>query len=185
MANPAQSFDDAILPHLDAAYNLARWLTRDQLAAEDIVQDACVRALQYFASHQGDDGRGWFLRIVRNTAFTRFKQERRRRVYLVSDSGHALAADVVDTDAGPEEAVASRQDYATVEAAILALPPCLRECLILRNIEELSYSEIASITAVPVGTVMSRLYRARAKLAQSAGHLGRDQIAAKSAASRA
>jgi RNA polymerase sigma-70 factor (ECF subfamily) len=163
----SQSFEECILPHLDSAYNLARWLTRDRAVAEDIVQDACVRALQYFASHRGEDSRAWLLRIVRNTAFSRFKQERRRGIYLVWDTSGDSWSSVADPEAGPEATVALRQEYASVEAALLALPPNLRECLILRNLEELSYQEIAVITAVPVGTVMSRLFRARERLAKS------------------
>lgn len=161
------TFEQAVLPHLDAAYNLARWLIRDPVAAEDIVQDACVRALQYFDSFRGDDGRAWLLQIVRNIAYVRLKASRPGgEVSLGGDSSteYGFGMDVPDPGPGPEAAYAQRQDLALLDAALAALPVELRECLVLCELEQLSYKDIAHITDVPIGTVMSRLWRARRML---------------------
>ena len=166
----AASFEQAILPHLDAAYNLARWLVRDPAAAEDIVQDAVLRALQYFASFRGGDGRAWLLQIVRNTAWSTLRARRAgTEVPLGEDDGPGM--DVPDPAPGPEATLARRQDLARLEAALAALPVELRECLVLCELEQLSYKDIARITQVPIGTVMSRLWRARRALVrqQAAG----------------
>ena len=157
-------FEETILPHLDAAYNLARWLVRDPVEAEDIVQDACLRALQFFVSFRGDNGKAWLLRIVRNTAYSKLRSPRAR---LESAAGHpgngdGLAfMDIADPDPGPDALFERAEAAAQLKAAMARLPADLRECLVLRELEELSYSEIARITNVPIGTVMSRLHRAR------------------------
>ncbi len=164
----ARTFEYAILPHLDAAYNLARWLTRDPVVAEDIVQDALLRALQYFESFQGENGRAWLLRIVRNAAYTKLRPLRAGvEVALGSAENGAFGMDVADPDPGPEAALATNEDLARLEAAMAALPIDLRECLLLREMEELSYKEIARIAEIPIGTVMSRLCRARRRLMAS------------------
>jgi RNA polymerase sigma factor (sigma-70 family) len=164
----ARTFEHAILPHLDAAYNLARWLTRDPVVAEDIVQDALLRALQYFESFHGENGRAWLLRIVRNAAYTKLRPLRAGvEVALGSAENGAFGMDVADPDPGPEAALATNEDLARLEAAMAALPINLRECLLLREMEELSYKEIARIAEIPIGTVMSRLCRARRMLMAS------------------
>ncbi len=153
------AFAAAALPHLDAAYTLARWLVREPAAAEDVVQEAMVRALTYFASYRGDNPRAWLLRIVRNTAYDRMGAERRRGEQPLDDA-EAFA----DPSPDPEAALQGREQRDGLAAALAALPAELRECVVLREIEELSYRDIARITDVPVGTVMSRLFRARQML---------------------
>jgi RNA polymerase sigma-70 factor (ECF subfamily) len=172
MSEAAPTFEQAILPHLDAAYNLARWLARDAARAEDIVQDAVLRALQYFPSFSGGEARAWLLRIVRNTAYTALKAPRGGAPLplggTVDDDGEPFGYDVPDPGPGPEAALAQRQDLARLDAALAALPIELRECLVLCELEQLSYKEIAQITQVPIGTVMSRLWRARQALLRPA-----------------
>lgn len=177
-AGDAASFARVALPHLDAAYNLARWLVRDAAAAEDVVQDAMVRALAYFASFRGENARAWLLRIVRNVALTRLEQRARlQEVPLDAEPGGAhehLAGGTPD----PEAALAHSEDMSKLERMLRALPPDLRECVVLRELEDLSYRDIARITGVPVGTVMSRLYRAREKLMRLAQAAGARETAA-------
>ncbi len=155
-----QAFARIALPHLDAAYNLARWLVRDPQSAEDVVQDAMLRALTYFASFRGDNPRAWLLQIVRNTAYTRL-QRMAPEEPLDPDGRHAHLA---DPGHDPEAALALREGTEQLAAALQSLPPELRECVVLRELEDFSYRDIARITGVPVGTVMSRLFRARQAL---------------------
>jgi RNA polymerase sigma-70 factor (ECF subfamily) len=160
----APRFEDTILPHLDAAYNLARWLMHDPAEAEDIVQDACLRALQFFPSFRGDSGKGWLLRIVRNTAYSKLRSPRTRLEVAAGHPGNGdgpIAVDIADPDPGPDAILERAEAAARLKAMIARLPVDLRECLMLRELEELSYSEIARITEAPIGTVMSRLHRAR------------------------
>jgi RNA polymerase sigma-70 factor (ECF subfamily) len=168
----APSFEQVVLPHLDAAYNLARWLVRDASLAEDIVQDAVLRALQYFASFRGDTGgRAWLLQIVRNAAYAAVKSRRiGTDVPLETDD----AMELPDPGPGPEAQLAQRQDLEQLDQALAALPMELRECLILCELERLSYKDIARVTGAPIGTVMSRLWRARQALMrlQADGRLG-------------
>ncbi len=162
-ANPA--FERVILPHLDAAYNLARWLARDPSTAEEIVQDALLRALQYFASFRGGDGRAWLLQIVRNTTYSTLKPRHGGpKISLGSGTGAGVGMDVPDPGPDPEATLTQRQDLAQLEVALAALPIEQRECLVLRELEDFTYKEIAHIAGVPVGTVMSRLWRARQAL---------------------
>ena len=166
-------FEEAMLPHLDAAYNLARWLVRDPSVAEDVVQDAYERACKYFTAFRGGSGRAWLLKIVRNAAYSALKIERRRMEVSLSSGMRAADEDVVDMDTpdsgpGPESMLAQRQDLAALDDALNALPVAWRECLILREVEALSYKEIARIMDVPIGTVMSRLSRARQVLQREA-----------------
>ena len=168
-ASRIQAFERVILPHLDAAYNLARWLVRDPALAEDVVQDAALRALRYFASFRGSDGRAWILRIVRNTAYEHLK--RRSAQAEVSLGGAQADAvgfgmDVHDPGPDPEAQYSSLQDRERLTSALAALPIEQRECLVLYELEQLSYKDIARITQVPIGTVMSRLSRARSALMQ-------------------
>ena len=161
MADPSR-FDALVLPHLDAAYNLARWLTRDVHDAEDVVQEACLRALKYLDSLKGEGARAWLLTIVRHAFYD--WRKRNRPAQEVADDGSAIDA-AVDPDAlSPEDAVIRAAQSKTLADAIAALPLPYREVLILREIEELSYKEIARIADIPIGTVMSRLSRARALL---------------------
>ena len=171
MALPeAAEFERVVLPHLDAAHNLARWLVRDATLAEDIVQDAMLRALGYFGSYRGGDGRAWLLRILRNTAYDVLAARRRDRMTSL-DGGAGAEAEpalqVADPAADPEVALASSEDRAGLYRALAALPVELRECLVLRELEELSYRQVAQVTGVPIGTVMSRLWRARQALLRS------------------
>jgi RNA polymerase sigma factor (sigma-70 family) len=168
-ARPGPTFEQAILPHLDAAYNLARWLIRDPATAEDVVQDGCLRALQYFRSFRGENGRAWLLQIVRNASYATLKAQRDgKEVSLgngIDDNAEGgLGMDFTDPGPDPEAALVQQQDLERLEAALAALPVELRECLVLCELEQLSYKDIAGITQVPIGTVMSRLWRARRML---------------------
>jgi RNA polymerase sigma-70 factor (ECF subfamily) len=163
MDPPAGTFEQIVLPHLDAAYNLARWLVRDPSLAEDVVQDAAVRALNYFSSYKGGDARSWLLRIVRNTAYTTMAACRQGVTASLDDDEHP-ALEIADTADDPEAALGRVQSVARLDEALAALPPELRECLVLHELEELSYKQVAHITGVPIGTVMSRLWRARRAL---------------------
>jgi RNA polymerase sigma-70 factor (ECF subfamily) len=150
------------LPHLDAAYALARWLVRDRAAAEDVVQDAMLRALTYFASFRGGDARSGLLRMARNAAYDRLAKLRDGREDPLDPAG--AHAELADPGADPETEFAAGEEAARLHAALAALPAELRECLVLRELEEMSYRDIARVVGVPVGTVMSRLFRARQML---------------------
>jgi RNA polymerase sigma factor (sigma-70 family) len=150
-------FGRLVLPHLDSAHNLARWLVRDPSLAEDVVQEAVLRALSYFASFRGGDARAWLMRIVRNVAYDALASGRAGAP--CADDQQAL--DVPDPADDPEVALDRSQQIESLDRALAALPVELRECLVLRELEELSYRQIAEVTGVPVGTVMSRLWRAR------------------------
>jgi RNA polymerase sigma-70 factor, ECF subfamily len=170
-----ESFDDfeQMLPHLDAAYNLARWLVRDPSTAEDVVQETYLRALKYFASFRGGSGRTWLLQIVRNVAYSHLNSQRSRMevsLHKRSDTTMEEGADLElpDPNVGPEATLMHRQELAQLSQALKALPIQLRECVILRELEELSYRDIAKITGVPIGTVMSRLSRGRQALSKAA-----------------
>jgi RNA polymerase sigma-70 factor, ECF subfamily len=167
------SFAAVVLPHLDAAYNLARWLMRDPAAAEDVVQEAVLRALTYFGSYRGVNARAWLLRIVRNAAVAAYHLERSTQFVPIADerlAGAAVTADdLISRADDPEAALLRRRGERQVCELIAALPVELREPLVLRELEELSYKEIAEIIGAPIGTVMSRLFRARRLLARSAG----------------
>jgi RNA polymerase sigma-70 factor (ECF subfamily) len=170
-------FEQVMLPHLDAAYNLARWLVRDASMAEDVVQDAYERACKYFASFRGGSGRRWLLQIVRNTAYSTLKAERQRmQVSLnggtLADDENGVDLDMPDPSPGPEATLTQRQDLAALGDALNSLPVAWRECLILREVESLSYKEMARIMDTPIGTVMSRLARARQALQRGGGRQG-------------
>lgn len=154
-------FEQAILPHLDAAYNLARWLTRDGHQAEDLVQESYLRAFKSFDRFRGGDGRGWLLAIVRNTCYTWLTQRRaRERVTSFDEEVHGSASD----EDSPDRACERKADAELLHGALDELAPEHREVLVLRELEGLSYKDIAAVIAVPLGTVMSRLTRARARL---------------------
>jgi len=158
-----------MLPHLDAAYTLARWLMRDREAAEDVLQEAMVRALTYFASFKGVNPRAWLLQIVRNAAYSSLALNRGiETVPLAAESDEPGAAELVAAEDNPETALLRSRKNCQVRSLIAALPVELRETLVLREFEECSYKEIAEATQTPIGTVMSRLWRARQLLAQAA-----------------
>lgn len=159
-------FEAAVLPHLDAAYTLARYLTRNPHDAEDVVQDACLRALKYFDGFRGEAGsaRAWLLAIVRNTAHT--WRGRRRGDALATEFDETQHSDAVADD-NPEGALLQQAAQETLGRALERLAPEFREVIVLRELEGLSYKEISEVAGVPVGTVMSRLSRARARLREA------------------
>ena len=155
----AQDFDRITAPHLDAAYNLARWLTRDPHDAEDVVQEAYLRAYRFFSGFRGDDGRAWLLAIVRNTCHSWLAQHRRPQgMQDVADLEDELAA---PSEYNPEHILLRESDRQQLAQALEQLPLDFREVIVLRELENLSYQEIADIAAIPIGTVMSRLSRGR------------------------
>jgi RNA polymerase sigma-70 factor (ECF subfamily) len=157
-------FERLVLPHLDAGYNLARWLARNPHDAEDVVQDACVRALKYLDAVRGSDARAWFLTIVRHAFYDWCK--RNRPPEIASDDGAAIDL-AVDPALDPEQAALRSAESRLLADAVAQLPLAFREVLVLRELEDLSYKEIARIADVPIGTVMSRLARARGLLQSS------------------
>ena len=161
--NHLPSFEQAVLPHLDAAYNLARWLTRNERDAEDVVQESYLRAFRFFAGFRGGDARAWLMRIVRNTCYTWLHANRPLQEATEFDET-LFSPD--SPSPNPEEAVLQNDRGALVRKALEALPANFREVLILRELEGLSYKEIADITGMPAGTVMSSLSRARDRLRQ-------------------
>ena len=162
--NPRR-FEDEVLPYLDAAYNLARWLVRDEHVAEDLVQDSFLRAFRYFGSFRGDDARPWLLGIVRNRCYSWFAQQKRASEFEVDmEDADAPGMDGEGLPLTPETVLARKTERAQVTAAIARLPVPFREVLVLREIEELAYDEIARVMEIPKGTVMSRLSRARRQL---------------------
>ena len=154
-------FERTVLPHLDAAYNLARFLMGNDQNAEDVVQEASLRAFRFFESFRGENSRAWFLSIVRNTSYTALKRHRSDEANVVVDEElHASQTPPMDAGVALDRA----QDRQTVRAAIEQLPPEFREAITLRELEGCSYKEIADVAGIPVGTVMSRLARARRQL---------------------
>ena len=169
MIDPTQHarFELLLLPHLDAAYNLARWLMRNDHDAQDVVQEACLRAMRHFGSFRGEQARPWLLQIVRHTGYSWLRQNRPSEVVAL-DADEDTWPEAVAPAADEPMAVAVRNaDRVLVNRAIAALPIAFREVLVLRELEDLSYKEIARIVDVPIGTVMSRLSRARALMQQA------------------
>ncbi len=159
----AEQFERIVVPHVDAAYNLARWLIQNEHDAQDVVQEAYLRAYRFFDAFRGGDGRAWLLAIVRNTAYTWLERNRGREVTTVFEE------EVHSTDLGgadPEALALRSSDARQVRQALEEVPAEFREALVLREMEGLSYKEIAEIAKVPVGTVMSRLARGRKRLEQ-------------------
>jgi RNA polymerase sigma-70 factor, ECF subfamily len=159
--NERSAFEELMLPHLDAAYNLARWLLRHEQDAEDAVQDAFLRAHRGFSRFTGADGRAWLLTIVRNVCYTRLRDEKRHgTAEAFDDEAHSAML-----GAGEANAVAWREvKTAQLQQALENLAPEFREVIVLHEIERLSYREIGEVAKLPIGTVMSRLSRARQKL---------------------
>jgi len=158
-------FEAQVLPHLDAAYRFARWLSRSSVDADDLVQDAVLRAFRGFDGLRGTDAKAWLLTIVRNCYSTSFKQQRRGdMVPLPPGDDPDSATLLVEEAAGPEAEAILADDRRSLDAIMQTLPQEYREILILREIEDLDYREIAQVISTPIGTVMSRLARARAAL---------------------
>jgi RNA polymerase sigma factor (sigma-70 family) len=155
-----RTFEDVVVPHLDAAFNYARWLARNEADAEDIVQDAAVRALRFFPTLRSDSARSWLLTIVRNAWHARIAGHGSRLVSAEYDMPDEDADDHPD----PEALVIQREQVERVRRAVEQLPVEFREVIVLRELEGCSYKEIATIVGIPVGTVMSRLSRARERL---------------------
>jgi RNA polymerase sigma factor (sigma-70 family) len=173
----SRNFDATVRPHLDAGYNLARWLMRDEAGAEDAVQEAALRAFKYFKGLRGDNARAWFLGIVRNVCFTHLEERSRRQEQTGLDEGEldALHWEMGAVSKGPDDSLQQRMDRVRIDAALRALPPILREVIVLRELEEMSYEDIGRVADIALGTVMSRLSRARARLKElllraGAGH---------------
>jgi RNA polymerase sigma factor (sigma-70 family) len=165
MDDRRRRFEVLVLPHLDAAYRFARWLSRSPGDADDIVQDAILRAFRGFDALRGSDVKAWLLTIVKNCHLTALKQQQRRALVPLPDEhdaedGQAMIATTPD----PESASMRRDEERTLDRLMSGLPEEHREVLVLREIEEMDYREIATVTNVPIGTVMSRLARARAAL---------------------
>jgi RNA polymerase sigma-70 factor, ECF subfamily len=158
-------FEELVLPHLDAAHNLARWLTRNPDDAEDVVQEACLRAIKYVGALHGDDARPWFLTIVRHAFYDWCR--RNRPAEIAHDDGTAIEMAIDDAAIDPEQTALRSSESRLLANAVEELPLAYREVLILRELEELSYKEIARIADIPIGTVMSRLARARSLLQRS------------------
>jgi RNA polymerase sigma-70 factor (ECF subfamily) len=156
-ASPAACFDDTVLPHLDAAYRLARWLLRNDQDAEDAVQEAALRAFKYFRTFSGGNGRAWFIRFFRNTCSSWRGRQSPLPVDSFDEDRHIVAAGSVD----PETTLVHAADASMVEQVLTGLPEPFRELLVLRELEGLSYLELADVLQIPIGTVMSRLSRAR------------------------
>jgi len=159
---------ELLLPHLDSAYNLARWLMRNGEDAEDVVQEAYVRAFQYSGGFRGGDARAWLLTIVRNTSY---RWLRKTRAYGPADQFDEEIHTSGTETSNPEQLLLQNADGHLVEKALSALPVRFREILVLRELEGLSYKEIVEVMGVPIGTVMSTLSRARVRFRHEAGDL--------------
>jgi len=157
-----KQFEQIVLPHLDAAFNLARWLTGDDQDAQDVVQDATLRAFKFFDSYHGGNSRAWLLTIVRNTTYTWMRQNRQQSLLSLEED------EIEDTEnASLEGSLLQAADSQQVRDALAALPVEFREVIILHDVEGLAYKEIALVINIPLGTVMSRLSRARSRLQQT------------------
>ena len=152
-------FEKTMVPHLDAAYNLARWMTRNAQDSEDVVQDAYLRAFRYFDSFTGGDGRAWMLSIVRNTCLTWYRRQKGNPV-VFDERIHTPDSE----QPTPEKAMLQKASLRSLRDCMEALPFEYRETLVMRELEQLSYRTIADVTALPIGTVMSRLSRGRKRL---------------------
>jgi RNA polymerase sigma-70 factor (ECF subfamily) len=165
-------FTELVLPHLGDAYSLARWITGSRADAEDVVQDACLRAFRAIGGFSGGSARPWVLTIVRNTAYTWLRKNRPSIVLVVEnlEAVEAAQANPGDPDCEtPETALIDKADAACLRSAIAALPTPYRETLVLRDVQGLSYREIAEVTGAPIGTVMSRLARGRNQVIKTIG----------------
>jgi RNA polymerase sigma factor (sigma-70 family) len=168
-ADERARFERALLPHLGAAYNLARWLTGNDHDAEDAVQETYLRAMKFFGGFHGTDGRAWLLTIVRNTCYTLLQRKTVHGMPAVFDEAvHGVTGQA----SGPAQMLERQENVQSARQAVEALPVELREVVVLRELEGLSYKEIAVAAAIPIGTVMSRLARGRERLQQILGEAG-------------
>jgi RNA polymerase sigma-70 factor (ECF subfamily) len=169
MADPviAQRFEKLVLPHMNSAFNVARWLTHNDQDAQDVVQEAYLRAFRFFGGFRGEDARAWLLSIVRNTFYTWHQQNRGHAADTTEfeEDIHSLETGTAEHDDSPEAMLIRSQSQKRVHKALQSLRLEYREVVVLRELEELSYKEIAAIVGIPMGTVMSRLGRARQQLA--------------------
>ncbi len=170
-------FEEVVLPHLNAAFNLARWLTRNEQDAQDVVQEAYLRAFRFFDGYHGGDAKSWVLEIVRNTCFTWLRREKRNLMTAVFDEGAHTSRVVGSQRPNQEEALVEDAKRTILRDCIEGLPEEFREVIVMRELEEMSYRQIADTTGLAAGTVMSRLSRARKRLEDCAG--GRKQEASK------
>jgi RNA polymerase sigma-70 factor, ECF subfamily len=166
-------FEQLVLPHLDAAFNFARWLLRGRADAEDVAQDALVRSYRFFSGFRGGDARAWLLQIVRNTCYSWL--EKNRPAEDATEFNEELHGPASPT---PEALAMAAEDRALLTRALEALPPRYREVIVLRELEGCSYKEIAAIASIPIGTVMSTLSRARQQLALALVNREREKEAA-------
>jgi len=177
-------FEVLAMPHLNAAHNLARWLTHDDHDAQDVVQESFVRALRYMAGFRGDSARAWLLQIVRHTCYSWLKENRPAENVAFDESdgsGQITPAPAADE---PHSIAMRRADRQQINEALAALPVAFREVLVLRELEDLSYKDIARIADIPVGTVMSRLSRARRLMREALVLRGRPALRAVSRATQ-
>ena len=172
MDNKRARFEGSVGPYVSAAYNLARWLTRDQHDAEDVLQEALLRAFTFFDGFRGADARAWMLKIVRNTCFTWLQANRPSEIVAIDAEqlNELPPPGYSGSDDDPETLALRRTTAAELQAALAGLPAPLREVLVLREMEGLSYKEIAAVIGTPIGTVMSRLARGRADLRSALRH---------------
>lgn len=173
-------FEAVALPHIDSAFNLARWLARNDQDAEDIVQEAYLRAFKFFDGFHGDDGRPWLLSIVRNTFYSWYQQRKTQGQSVEYDEQlHGVAPSGSGSpqpdEADPQQLLMREDSRRQLNRALQTLPAEFREVLVLRELEDLSYKQIAAIAGIPMGTVMSRLARARTQLAQILASEGSDE----------
>jgi RNA polymerase sigma factor (sigma-70 family) len=164
LENHMPNFEELVLPHLDAAYNLARWLTRNTQDAEDLVQEAYLRALRFFPGFRGGNARAWLLTILRNTCYTWLHKNRIQQTAAPFDE--QVHTDIAESQ-NPETLLLRKTAGQSLNRALEELPTAFREVLVLLEVEGLSYKEIAEVLAIPIGTVMSRLARARHRLRES------------------
>ena len=169
MADPVmvQRFETLVLPHMNSAFNVARWLTRNDQDAQDVVQEAYLRAFRFFGGFRGEDARTWLLAIVRNTFYTWYQQNREHAgdTEMFEEEVHSDETSAAERDDSPEAMLVRSENLQQVHEALRRLQLEYREVVMLRELEELSYKEISSIVGIPIGTVMSRLARGRQQLA--------------------
>lgn len=160
-----ETFEEVILPHLNAAHNLARWLTRNEQDAQDVVQESYLRAFRFFDGYKGGDGKSWLLAVVRNTCFTWRRHEKRSSYEPFDEVTHSANLH----EANQEDSLVETSKMRVLRDCIERLPPGFREVIVMRELEEMSYRQISEVAYLPVGTVMSRLSRARKRLEECAG----------------
>jgi RNA polymerase sigma-70 factor (ECF subfamily) len=169
-------FERIVLPHLDAAYSLARWLTRNDADASDVVQEAFLRAFRYFDTYRGGDAKSWLLQIVRHGCYQWLAINRPAGITSL-DAEVEFRGEFITASIDAEALLESRSDLRRLDQLLDALPAPLRETIVLRELHELGYREIAEVTGVPIGTVMSRLYRARRELLSAFGDAASPSVA--------